>query len=874
VIRLTTLGSLDLCDADGVAYQSVLAQPKRTALFAYLAVATPAEFHRRDVLAALFWPEEDESHARASLRSALHFLRRSLGPNALVTRGNQEMGLDWSRVSCDVRELREALDQGRLEEALALYAGDFLSGFHVDSLGDFERWMEDTRRRLRTRAGDAAKELASTEEAAEDLVEATNWARRALQLLPHDEEGLRRLIRLLDRSGNRTTALDEYGRFATRLSADLSAQPSPETQALIAQVKARRKPETLPEESRSSRAAKGALSPGESLVAEGEFAVRTSPRRGLVTSAAIAMIAIATLGTAFVATRGSAPPAEGDRTVERDRPVGTGTEIVPARVLVVRFENATGDSTLDAIGAMAADWITQGLAQTGLLEVISARSALRVPMADVAGLQDDRLRNGALLQLADQSGAGTIVWGSYYMSGDSLLLSARVSNFSGVLLGNVPAVVANSASPLSAVEAVRQRVVGLLAARFDERLVSWASAAATPPTYEAYLEYVAGVGAESRDVRLLHYRRAYELDSTFVTPLIQAIFLINDRSDPAVDSIIRILERSREQLAPADRLQLEGVKAFINDDRPGYYRAMREAAELSPDRLVDAGMAAFEAGLYREAAEIWGRKDLPRVWGNFSWPWYAHVLHQLGEHERALEAARQAQREMPGSLYAVYMETGTLPALGRVEELREVVDAALRRPVSGSTSRAQFLWLTGGELVWHREPEAGLEILERSLPPQFAELEEAPESAPLRERLAKTLLYLGRPEEATATLEPVVPQAEPSEWEFGDIGTYGLFGKAAALSGDRAEAERISDVLRRAEWKHEHMPALALAARAGIAHALGECDRAARLMKEMVAYALEGWNNPHWRGVSHHDPLVLICRDDPSHADLLNKADR
>jgi hypothetical protein len=165
-------------------------------------------------------------------------------------------------------------------------------------------------------------------------------------------------------------------------------------------------------------------------------------------------------------------------------------------------------------------------------------------------------------------------------------------------------------------------------------------------------------------------------------------------------------------------------------------------------------------------------------------------------------------------------------------------------------------------------------MLDRSLPLQRVEMEEDSESVALRERLAKTLLYLARPEEAMATLEPVVPEAEPSEWGFGEIQTYGLVGRTAALSGDAVEAERILDVLRRTEWRHEHMPATALGARAGIAHAMGECDRAARLIKEMVAYALEGWNNPHWRGVSHHDPTALICRDHPSHADLIDKADR
>ena len=55
MIELRTLGAVDLRSADGVELRAVLVQPKRTALLAYLAVADPRGFHRRDSLLALFW---------------------------------------------------------------------------------------------------------------------------------------------------------------------------------------------------------------------------------------------------------------------------------------------------------------------------------------------------------------------------------------------------------------------------------------------------------------------------------------------------------------------------------------------------------------------------------------------------------------------------------------------------------------------------------------------------------------------------------------------------------------------------------------------------------------------------------------------------
>ena len=88
MIHFRTLGALDLRGSGGEELRTVLAQPKRTALLAYLALTTPRGPHRRDTLLALFWPEQDTDHARNALSQAVHFLRRSLGAEALIEIGS------------------------------------------------------------------------------------------------------------------------------------------------------------------------------------------------------------------------------------------------------------------------------------------------------------------------------------------------------------------------------------------------------------------------------------------------------------------------------------------------------------------------------------------------------------------------------------------------------------------------------------------------------------------------------------------------------------------------------------------------------------------------------------------------------------------
>ncbi len=238
MIELRTLGAVDLRDADGREIRPVLAQPKRFALMAYLAVARPHGFHRRDVLLALFWPELDQERARAALRKAVHVVRRGVGAGTLLGRGDEELGLAVGAVRCDVVAFEQALEGQRFGEALELYRGDLLDGFFISGAPEFERWVDRERARLRGLAATAAWELAEQAATEERDVLAVQSARRAMEFTPTDESALRRLIALLYRTGDRAAALHAYNAFAARLADEYGVRPSAETRKLVEVVKA------------------------------------------------------------------------------------------------------------------------------------------------------------------------------------------------------------------------------------------------------------------------------------------------------------------------------------------------------------------------------------------------------------------------------------------------------------------------------------------------------------------------------------------------------------------------------------------------------------------------------------------------------------
>ena len=185
MLELRVLGAADLRIAGGVEVRAVMQQPKRFALLVYLTVAAPGRFVRRDTLLGLFWPELDAEHARGALRRSLYFLRRALGEEVVIGRGEEEVGIAEGKLWSDVAAFREAVARGNPAGALQHYQGDLLEGFFVAGAPDVEDWLDRERRKLRELALDAARSLARQPG---NPLEARRWARRALELDEDDAE--------------------------------------------------------------------------------------------------------------------------------------------------------------------------------------------------------------------------------------------------------------------------------------------------------------------------------------------------------------------------------------------------------------------------------------------------------------------------------------------------------------------------------------------------------------------------------------------------------------------------------------------------------------------------------------------------------------
>jgi DNA-binding SARP family transcriptional activator len=161
MIELRTLGGADLRSSEGESALPLAVQPKRLALLIYLALDDSSGFRRRDSVVAHLWPELDTSHARGAMRQALHSLRRLMGEDSMIARGEEEIAVNREVVRCDAVAFLECANTGRHEAALKLYRGDFLDGFFASDVApEFDEWVADTRLDLRRRAAQSAWALA------------------------------------------------------------------------------------------------------------------------------------------------------------------------------------------------------------------------------------------------------------------------------------------------------------------------------------------------------------------------------------------------------------------------------------------------------------------------------------------------------------------------------------------------------------------------------------------------------------------------------------------------------------------------------------------------------------------------------------------
>ncbi len=210
----------------------------RRRLVAFLALVASHGVHgiTRDKLLAYLWPESDTAHARNSLKQALFWLRRVLKNPALIVASGHVLRLDPALIQVDAWDFEAAIDRGDFRDAITLYQGPYLDGFHVGGLSEFEQWSESERARLARRHDEALEALAGQAEQAGDRASVVAWWSLLAEADPLSTSRALGLMQAMLKAGDPTSALKHFHDHAALVRAELDCPPSKELMALAERV--------------------------------------------------------------------------------------------------------------------------------------------------------------------------------------------------------------------------------------------------------------------------------------------------------------------------------------------------------------------------------------------------------------------------------------------------------------------------------------------------------------------------------------------------------------------------------------------------------------------------------------------------------------
>lgn len=523
------------------------------------------------------------------------------------------------------------------------------------------------------------------------------------------------------------------------------------------------------------------------------------------------------------------------RGVSREPMPEAGTRLIA----VTPLRDETGDSSFAVWGRLAGDWITQGLHEAGLVPVVPWQSSLLAAEFHERS-PESAGPHGLLSTIEEETGAGLVISGSYYRTGDSLRFQAMVSNaHSGELLAAPAPVVVSRDSAAAAVGELRQRLMGAVALLLDERLGERSAFTTLPPTYEAYQAFDKGLAhynryeyPEARAAMLEAWRR----DTTFVPALVIAGFAAANGNDwDAADTLIQRALMRRASLNGYYASLADYLAAVIEGDMALALRQISHSAALAPGSYAAYNSAYRLQQLNRpaEAESVLASMD-PDRGPMREWPAYwsqrAYNNHLLARYDTELELARAMRARHPAQRVTWVIEARALASLGRTAELDSVLAEARQLEPDVYWSLGAMLVIAAEEYRMHGgdSAEARYQEARRWLEGRLAV---NPDDQDHWLWLGWALSGLGQADSAERVFRRV-DQADP-----GRASIRGRIAAFAARRGDSAEAAR---------WlagAPRHQLGMTYFQRARTAAILGDAPAALQHLSDALRVGVDNW---HW----------------------------
>ena len=229
-LQLQLLGPVALCRGGA---RLPLTIKKTLALLVLLCRSGPLP---RSRVAAMLWPQQDESSGRRNLRRELARLREAGVEHAVQAEGDF-LALS-AEVGSDVGAFDADLSGGRPDDALAHWRGAPADGLTLDDAAAFDDWLALEREHLLGRRRRALEASARAHERRGNHDLALQRVESLLADDPLQEQHHRDAMRLHMGCGRREAALAQFARCRQLLDSELGLLPMAETLALAAALRA------------------------------------------------------------------------------------------------------------------------------------------------------------------------------------------------------------------------------------------------------------------------------------------------------------------------------------------------------------------------------------------------------------------------------------------------------------------------------------------------------------------------------------------------------------------------------------------------------------------------------------------------------------
>lgn len=290
--------------------------------------------------------------------------------------------------------------------------------------------------------------------------------------------------------------------------------------------------------------------------------------------------------------------------LSRDYPEQRAPTLAPAGVIpedlgegslaVLPLTNRTGADSLDWLGPGLADMLTTNLAQLEGLRVVSAQRLLDL-LRQAGREETEEIPDDLALQVAAQSGARSLVRGSFMAVGDEVRLDVQLIDLED---GTVTtAEQARGSDVFALVDDVSAKLSGrMLGPAFTPTELTPVTQLATG-NLEAYREYQEGLLAERRfllEQAEGHYRRAVELDPEFAIAWLRLGMLGNVVGQEALQAF-QNADQFKNRASDRDRYMIEAMfAANFERDADAAESLLRELIERYPEEKE----ARYQLGVF------------------------------------------------------------------------------------------------------------------------------------------------------------------------------------------------------------------------------------------------------------------------------------